>query len=164
MLPNDVCTKQARYKFYARLYVFGEEVRDPAFQDSTIDGIVCAYSHQDPSGREYPDDEVVNITYAGTPVRSPARQLMVDLRLCDVERRLSASPAMNLNLPQEFLAHLDFEYAVAYRADPALWYVRQRLEVGEPVVYHHRIVPPPKEAAAGLERIDEVDEEGEPSS
>jgi hypothetical protein len=74
----------------------------------------------------------------------------------------------NAELAQEFPADITFEYAVAYRADPAVRYVRQRVEVGVPVVYHHCTLTAKRERVGAMETIEEVDEgerlEGGPSS
>ncbi|KAK5739077.1 hypothetical protein LTR17_005597 [Elasticomyces elasticus] len=70
----------------AWLYVLGEKLIDPAFQDRVIDAIIAGTREgvADDKGvfqRWYPVTEVVDTIYKATPKDSPARRLMVDMHV-----------------------------------------------------------------------------------
>jgi hypothetical protein len=76
---NKTKGKESRFKPLMRLYVLGEKLMDAYFQNILIDHIVSSIRQTN----TYPNIFDVGILYAGTPKGSSARELMVDLYVCN---------------------------------------------------------------------------------
>lgn len=70
------------YNLLASLYVYGEKFLNPSIQQAVIREIFRLLSVRDNGNSKFrPYEQHVNTIYRGTPERSPARRLMVDLYL-----------------------------------------------------------------------------------
>ncbi|KAK3113516.1 hypothetical protein LTR53_009122 [Teratosphaeriaceae sp. CCFEE 6253] len=71
---------QPLYDAMMALYVLGEKIIDPRFQDRVIDAIVASTRERNgTAGRLYPNMTHVTCIYKTTPEGSPARRLLVDM-------------------------------------------------------------------------------------
>ncbi|GIZ37823.1 hypothetical protein CKM354_000125600 [Cercospora kikuchii] len=71
---------KAEHDFLAKLYIFGEKVKDDAFCDQVITTLAASIDRRDAKGgRTFPNCRVVKAIYEGTTPGSPIRQMMVDI-------------------------------------------------------------------------------------
>jgi hypothetical protein len=71
------------YKYLARMYVLGEKIIDPAFQNAMVNAMITHHASAKPSqkvpGSKVPGWDSIEIIYKGTTEMAPARRLLVDI-------------------------------------------------------------------------------------
>lgn len=135
MLEPQVCSDEDHYLYLARLYGFGEEIKDRRFQGAVLDQIIYESRKLSSDGMtQCPGTTIINFVYDTTPKGSPARRLMVDFAVCygKVNWELSKKG----KLPREYL--LDVINAFfGMNTSNETEKKRKGLESGVPVAYHH---------------------------
>ncbi|KAK5120538.1 hypothetical protein LTR85_006194 [Meristemomyces frigidus] len=126
----------------AKLYVLGEELLDSNFQDCIIDAFICALREvrakpaKTSTFRYCLRKQTVNLIYDGTPQKSPARQLMVDVYTREATGEAMKDENNNVQVHPEFL--LDLASALLDKLHSAGGDVADHtgLDDGRPCSYH----------------------------
>jgi hypothetical protein len=81
---NGVSDAEYIYRLLVTLYVYGERFIDSTIQKAVIKELVRLIKTKDTNGERWqPSIDDVNIIYRGTPENSPARRLLVDLKVSE---------------------------------------------------------------------------------
>jgi hypothetical protein len=131
---SQPATEQDEYGFLAKLYIFGEEHKDRAFQDAVLNMIVYQSRKRDGNGDQcYPVGSVVKLLYDSTPPGSPMRQLLVDMSRTQGHAGWISSNESETHI--EFLADLVRAFMNSQTETPRESI--QELVAGQPLSYHH---------------------------
>jgi hypothetical protein len=87
------------YPFLAKLYVLGEELIDIRFKNCILDTFVTVARE----ARWYPTGHPIAIIYAGTPMNSPARRLMIDFFAYEAHSNDDSWTKQLQDCPKEFV-------------------------------------------------------------
>ena len=99
----DPAAHVEQYTPLAKLYCVGQKYQMPGFKNAIADAIITKSEIADLSGKRwYPEALAVDIIYRGTPEKSPAKRLMVDLLI----GRVSGSQLDTGEYPAEFVKDL----------------------------------------------------------
>ncbi|KAK4542383.1 hypothetical protein LTR36_006840 [Oleoguttula mirabilis] len=105
----DAAIHTREYSLLAHAYVFGEKYQDIRFKNAVLAAFIAKGRVQDVNDTYwYPTDTEIDVLYRGTPPKSPARRLMVDLHVAAGEPEWLDNESNNadfiLDLARKFLA------------------------------------------------------------
>ena len=126
----------------ARLYVLGEKLIDPTFQDMVINAIVAKSRKPDVNGKKWdPGRAPISVLYRNTPEGSPARRLMVNFYTTHGQpKRMSESSTV---FTKEFLFDLATAFLNLKVKSNHDEEARKQINTGAPCAYHKHAVENP---------------------